>query len=181
MYAPWSLHSTRDEPRITVPLVYPILSLTWRHPQPLNSNPRHQYWPFKRDTTQSGRCCLMVRMGLRGKDPTLPQCLLLPLLRKGLGQGYGQVIPLCPAVAGATPHLCPAPQQRCGRPPPQTRRTPEGHCPCLGPAIGSQRYLECPRETEKGKTWEVDPFRSTLLKWLNPSKELPPTRSPAGH
>ena len=42
-------------------------------------------------------------------------------------------------------------QQRSGRPPPQTRQTPGGHCPCLEPATGSQRNLKYPQGTAEDK------------------------------
>ena len=148
VHTPWSRYSTGEEPEVTVPLAYPALPLTWRHPKPPYSNPksRHQHWPWKRDTIQAGRCCFRSE----DDEPSSPSvCFCLP--REGQGQRSRRVIPLCPVAGGATPRPCQAPRQRSGRPPPQTRRTPGGRCPCLGPATGSQRNLKYPQERAEGK------------------------------
>lgn len=109
-------------------------------------------------------------MGLGGRPqkddgPPCPRGCSCPQERTGAG--VWAAIPLCPAAAGATPRPCQAPRQRSGKPPPQTRRTPGGHCPCLGPVAGSQRNLEHPQERAEGKHGRSAPFLSTLLRWLS--------------
>ena len=139
LHTPWRGYSMGDEPKVIVLLAYLMLPLTWRPPQPPHSSPQVQARTLAlEEGYHSGRKMLLQGQKTLSHSPSACP----PALRKGPGQRLGRVIPLCPTAAGATPRLCQAPRRRSGRPPPQTHRTPEGHCPCLGPATGSQRNLE---------------------------------------
>lgn len=94
-----------------------------------------------------------------------------PLLQERAKTMESCAIPLCPEAAEATPHQCQVPQQRSVRPPPQTHQTPRGHCPCLGPATGSQKNL---------KWWNKRGEDSTEVR-LASSHLAQVTGQPSGH
>lgn len=150
----------------------PLLGDTPNHPiltpSPDVSTGLGRGTPFRQEDAASGS---------EDDEPSSPSvCFCLP--REGQGQRSRRVIPLCPAAAGATPRPCQAPQQRCGRPPPQTRRTPGGRCPCLGPATGSQRNLKYPQERAEGKDGRLI---HSSAPYSGGCGEQPLNRPPAGH